>query len=96
MSTAVVLFNGDLRIHDHPALRGAVAASGRVIPLFVLDDAILQSDYARPNRLAFMLDCLRDLRSALQDRGGDLFLRCGDVVAETMAVAGRRVRSPSG
>ena len=86
MSTAVVLFNRDLRVHDHPALRGAVEASEFVVPLFVLDDDILQSDYARPNRLAFLLDCLRDLRAALRDRGGDLFVRSGEVVAETMAV----------
>ncbi|UBU18476.1 deoxyribodipyrimidine photo-lyase [Nonomuraea gerenzanensis] len=32
----MVLFNGDLRVHDHPALVAACA----VIPLFVLDDAI--------------------------------------------------------
>ena len=57
-----------------------------MVPLFVLDDDILQSDYARPNRLAFLLDCLRDLRAALRERGGDLFVRSGDVVAETMAV----------
>ncbi len=86
MSTAVVLFNRDLRVRDHPALGGAVAASELVVPLFVLDQAILQSDYARPNRLAFLLACLGDLRSALRNRGGDLFVRSGDVVAETMAV----------
>ncbi|MGI8521168.1 MAG: deoxyribodipyrimidine photo-lyase, partial [Actinomycetota bacterium] len=89
MSTAVVLFNRDLRVNDHPALRGAVEESELVVPLFVLDDAILQSDFARPNRLAFLLDCLRDLRAALRGRGGDLFVRSGDVVAETMAVVRR-------
>ena len=72
--TADVLFNRDLRVSDHPALGGVVAASEVVVPLFVLDQAILQSDYARPNRLAFLLACLRDLRAALRGRGGDQLL----------------------
>ncbi|SDU42023.1 cryptochrome/photolyase family protein [Jiangella alkaliphila] len=84
--TAVVLFTRDLRVHDHPALAAAVEQAGRVVPLFVLDDAILTGRNAAPNRAAFLAGALADLREQLRRRGGDLVLRRGDVVAETMAV----------
>ena len=56
MRTAVVLFNRDLRVHDHPALARAAREAERVVPLFVLDDRLLASRYAAPNRLKFMLE----------------------------------------
>lgn len=79
---AVVLFTRDLRVHDHPALHAALAAADRVVPLFVLDDEILAGPAATPNRMRFLLDCLRDLRTSLVARGGSLVVRRGDVVDE--------------
>jgi len=87
MRTAIVLFNRDLRVHDHPALARAAREAERVVPLFVLDDRLLASRYAAPNRLKFMLESLRDLDSALRDRGAGLVIRRGDVVKEAIAVA---------
>jgi deoxyribodipyrimidine photo-lyase len=84
--TAVVLFTRDLRVHDHPALHTACRDADRVVPLFVLDDAILRSRYAAPNRVAALLEALRDLRSALVERGGGLVVRRGDVLDEVRAV----------
>ena len=86
-STAVVLFTRDLRVHDHPALASAVAMAERVVPLFVLDDALLRRHFAGPNRLAFLLDSLRDLDATLRRLGGRLILRRGDPVREAVAVA---------
>ena len=86
MRTAVVLFTRDLRVHDHPALAAAVAAADEVVPLFVLDPAVL-SRFGAPNRVAFLLDCLRDLGASLRDRGGALWVRQGDVVEESMRLA---------
>lgn len=57
-----------------------------VVPLFVLDESILGSDYAAPNRLRFLHDSLVDLDLSLRERGGALVLRRGDVVSETMRV----------
>jgi len=74
--TALVLFTRDLRIHDQPAL-AAAAAADRVLPVFVLDDAILGSRYAAPNRLVGLLGALEDLRGSLRARGGDLVVRRG-------------------
>jgi deoxyribodipyrimidine photo-lyase len=84
--TAVVLFTRDLRVHDHPALAAACEHADRVVPLFVLDDAILGGRFAAPNRAAFLAQALADLREQLRQRDADLVLRRGDVVAETMAV----------
>jgi len=86
IETSVVLFNRDLRVHDHPAL-AAAAEADRVVPLFVLDQRLLGSRFAAPNRVAFMLEALRDLDEALRKAGGRLFVRRGDPVRETIAVA---------
>ncbi|HET7855794.1 MAG TPA: deoxyribodipyrimidine photo-lyase [Gaiellaceae bacterium] len=86
MRVAIVLFTRDLRVHDQPALTEAVRSAEQVVPLFVFDDAVLER-FAVPNRAAFLLDCLSDLDAALRDRGAELVIRSGDVVAETMRVA---------
>ncbi|MEV5408266.1 deoxyribodipyrimidine photo-lyase [Thermopolyspora sp. NPDC052614] len=82
MDTTIVLLNRDLRVHDHPALAAACARSRRVVPLFVVDPAL--TPY---RRAGFLADALRDLRSSLRRRGGDLVVRRGDPVAETMRLA---------
>jgi deoxyribodipyrimidine photo-lyase len=84
--TTVVLFTRDLRVHDHPALAEAAAVGERVVPLFVLDDSLLASDYARPNRVQFLLESLADLDQSLRSFGGRLVVRRGDPVREALAV----------
>jgi deoxyribodipyrimidine photo-lyase len=84
MKTAVVLFTRDLRVHDNPALAAACANAERVVPLFVLDPALSQLS---PNRSRFMHQALADLRRTLRSMGGDLVIREGDPVAETIKVA---------
>src|SRR5688572_26191860 len=80
--SAVVLLTRDLRTHDQPALSAAVASAERVIPLFVLDEGILGTRFAAPNRVGFLLESLADLRERLP-----LVVRRGDVVAETARLA---------
>jgi deoxyribodipyrimidine photo-lyase len=87
-STAIVLFTRDLRVHDNPTLHAAVEAADQVLPLFVLDDAIVGSSYLAPNRTTFLVDGLRDLDQSLQRLGTDgLVIRHGDLGEETTAVA---------
>ena len=85
--TAVVLFTRDLRVHDHPALAAACRDHAAVVPLFVIDEQILRAPTASPNRAAFLAEALADLRSSLRELGGDLVIRRGDAVAETLRVA---------
>ncbi|MBG6101646.1 deoxyribodipyrimidine photo-lyase [Micromonospora vinacea] len=83
-STAIVLLTRDLRVHDHPALATTCAAFDRVVPLYVLDPALADRS---ANRTRFLHQALADLRAQLRDRGGDLVVRHGDPVAETIRLA---------
>jgi deoxyribodipyrimidine photo-lyase len=85
MKTAVVLLTRDLRIHDNPSLATACANADRVVPLFVFDPTLTRLS---PNRTRFLHQALADLRETLRDRGGDLVVRTGDPVAETIKLAG--------
>jgi deoxyribodipyrimidine photo-lyase len=86
-AAAVVLFTRDLRVHDHPALARATTAAERVVPLFVFDEALLGSAFARPNRLKFLLESLHALDGSLRALGGGLVVRWGDVVGEVLTLA---------
>ncbi|MFE2044457.1 cryptochrome/photolyase family protein [Streptomyces sp. NPDC059477] len=87
MHVSIVLFTADLRLHDHPPLRAALAAADAVVPLFVLDPAIEDTGFAAPNRRAFLHDCLADLDASLRQRGGRLVVRGGDPVTQVCRVA---------
>ena len=76
-STALVWFRRDLRVHDHPPLRAALDQFERVIPVFVLDQRLLDGRFESEHRAAFLFDCLKDLRTALQARGGNLVVLRG-------------------
>src|ERR671917_143561 len=76
-TTAIVWFRRDLRVHDHPSLTAAARGADRVVPVFVVDDALLEGRHASVPRTSFMLDCLRELREALRERGADLIVRHG-------------------
>lgn len=80
-----MVFTRDLRVRDSPALHAA--ARGSFVPLFVLDDEILTGPFARPNRVAFLVDALRDLDASLRERGGRLVVRRGRWVDEVLDVA---------
>ncbi|MBE9101727.1 FAD-binding domain-containing protein [Vacuolonema iberomarrocanum] len=77
MKRTVVWFRRDLRVSDHAPLHRA-AMRGAVIPVFVLDRALLWHPETSVARVAFMLDCLRSLDQDLRDRGGRLIIRYGD------------------
>ena len=85
-TTAIAVLTRDLRVHDSPVL-GAAAASDRVVPLFVLDTAILRSAYNRANRAQFLAESLADLDASLRARGAGLVVRRG-----TLGARGRQAR----
>ena len=83
METAIVLFTRDLRVRDNPALALACARARQVVPLFVVDPALT----VPPNRARFLAESLAVLRGELRKRGGDLVIRRGDPVTETIKLA---------
>ena len=82
MSVALALFTRDLRVHDNPVLHAACRAAIEVVPLFVLDKAIITGRSMSANRAVFLADALADLDAHLRDIDGCLVLRSGAVVDE--------------
>ena len=104
-ATAVVWFRRDLRVHDHPALHHALERYDRVLPLFVLDDRILNGRWQSPNRRWFLAHALGNLHDELRKRGSGLTVLRGeprrvvvDVAKETgaEAIVASRDYSPFG
>ena len=77
-TTALLWYRRDLRVHDHPGLRHAIERFERVIPVFVVDDAILRGRWPSPNRWWFLARALASLRGELETRGGRLVVVRGD------------------
>lgn len=77
MMSALVWFRRDLRVHEHPALRAALDAHDRVVPVFCFDDRILHGRHASGPRAQFLLECLADLDRSLSKRGSGLVIRHG-------------------
>ncbi|MBX7254287.1 MAG: deoxyribodipyrimidine photo-lyase, partial [Candidatus Promineofilum sp.] len=65
----------DLRLADNDALRTALAGGRRVVPVFVLDPALLDGPTNSPTRTAFLLGGLRALDADLRTRGSRLVVR---------------------
>ena len=82
MKTAIWWVRRDLRLHDNQALEAALDTAEQVIPLFILDPALLNSPYSAQRRTAFLLGGLAELDTALRQRSSRLVLRHGEPLAE--------------
>ncbi|HWC70579.1 MAG TPA: deoxyribodipyrimidine photo-lyase [Actinomycetota bacterium] len=80
----MVLFTRDLRTHDHPALWEATRVADDVVPLFVVDPALIGRS---ANRDRFLAESLVDLDRSLAHRGGRLLVRDGPVAPRTVELA---------
>jgi hypothetical protein len=89
VSGALVLFTRDLRVNDQRALSAAAREHEHVLPLFVLDDALLAGSAGAPNRRRFLRGCLTDLHESLSGRGAGLTVRRGEPVREAISLARR-------
>ena len=76
----IVWFRRDLRLHDQPALAAACEECEEVIPLFVFDEPLLRSHEFGSACVNFMLGCLGELVSSLEDHGVPLQCLRGDHV----------------
>jgi deoxyribodipyrimidine photo-lyase len=75
--TLIVWFRRDLRVSDNASLHHACRQAERVVPLFILDDAILKRQDTGAARVEFLLDALTVLNQNLQKRTGRLIVRRG-------------------
>lgn len=84
----ILWFRRDFRLTDHAALHHAARqhADG-ILPVFVLDDAILRHADTGPAIVEFMLGCLAELGSSIQQLGGQLLFLHGDPVQQLPRLA---------
>ncbi len=75
MKTAIWWTRRDLRLSDNQALTAALRQAEYVVPLFVLDPALLLAPDISQNRVAFLLGGLRSLAADLRARGSGLIVR---------------------
>ncbi len=75
MSTSIWWIRRDLRLHDNTALEHAINHDKTVVPLFILDPALLSNPHA--NRDYFLFDALHALDEDLREKGSRLILRRG-------------------
>jgi deoxyribodipyrimidine photo-lyase len=81
VTTAIWWVRRDLRLADNQALASALVGADWLVPVFVLDPAILESDWvgnAARRRVAFLFGGLRRLDAGLRARGSCLIVRRGD------------------
>lgn len=81
MKTAVWWIRRDLRLADNQALAAALSAAEQVIPLFIIDDRLWDSDYVGEHRLAFLVAGLHSLDEDLKKLGSRLIVRRGRPLA---------------
>ena len=74
-SRAILWFRRDLRLGDNPALLEAIANSDEIVPVFILDPALI--DGAGIKRLAYLGQSLRALDASLDN---ELHVISGDPV----------------
>lgn len=92
-SSTIWWIRRDLRLTDNQALTAAKGEADQVIPLFILDPALLNAPNRSDKRLAFLLAGLRHLDEDLRARGGRLIIRQGeprDVLTALVAESGAK------
>ncbi len=86
MSVALCWLRRNLRLDDNVPLDAACRAADAVVPVFVLDDYYLTTDFSPP-RLAVLRDSLVELDAALRARGSRLVVRDGPPAGALAALA---------
>lgn len=79
MPLQLVWFKRDVRLYDHAPL-AAAARHGPVLGVYLFEPAVLGAPDADAQHLAFVVDCLAELRARLRRRGSELLLRTGDAL----------------
>lgn len=76
-ASALVWFKRDLRIADHAPLAEA-AHCDAALALHIIEPAWLESPECHPRHVAWLLECLAELRTSLAQRGLPLLVRVGE------------------
>lgn len=92
MSTAIIWFKNDLRLHDNETLVKAIEASENIIPVYCFDDAhFITTKYGTKKtgsfRAQFLLESLVDLDNNLRAIGSGLIIVKGKPEEELLKIA---------
>lgn len=93
MSTTLWWIRRDLRLNDNAALQAALETGAPVLPVFILDPALLEADFrggtagAVNPRQAFLFEGLRSLQADLKSRRATLVVRQGAPVEALQQLA---------
>lgn len=88
--SSLIWFRRDLRDYDHAALYQALKSSQRVYCAFVFDTEILgKLNDKADRRVEFIWESVRELKTALQQRGADLLVLHGAASEEIPSLANR-------
>jgi deoxyribodipyrimidine photo-lyase len=74
MSSSILWFRQDLRLHDNEALLEALRNGDEIIPIYVFD---VKPKRTSVLRLQFLIECVADLRRQLRALGSELIIRVG-------------------
>jgi deoxyribodipyrimidine photo-lyase len=74
----------DIRLHDNQALEAACQGAEQLIPLFVIEPALMDS--SAPKRRAFLLNALSDLDQHLRALGSRLIVQQGPAQAALRSI----------
>lgn len=89
MTTGIWWIRRDIRLDDNPALQEAVDHSSHLLPLFILDPALLS--HPAKARKNFLFNGLRKLDESLRRHGSRLFVLSGEplaVLQKAVAITG--------
>jgi deoxyribodipyrimidine photo-lyase len=87
IESALVWLRRDLRIDDHATLYHALSHAQRVCAVFVFDTDILTKLDADDRRLSFIWQSIAELKQAVADKGGRLFVLHGKASEQIPALA---------
>ena len=92
MSTAIVWFRNDLRLHDHEALSKASENHDQVIPFYCFEEKQFEKtafgfEKTGSFRAQFLIESVANLRKNLQALGSDLVVRTGNTAVEIGGLA---------
>ncbi len=91
MTRSIIWFRRDLRLADNPALSAGVER-GEVVPVFVIDPKLVQSERVGEKRMAWLVANLKSLDESLRERGSQLIVRRGDPAKVLWQVGARNCR----
>ncbi len=82
MKTTIWWIRKDIRLSDNGAFNEAIEQGDQIIPVFILDPKLLNSESVSDSRLKFMHNALWSLNQQLMKRGSRLILREGNPLVE--------------